>query len=301
MDGGFPVMITLLQLDYFRRLAATEHITQTAKELYISQTALSSMIIGLEKELGIQLFDRSKRSIRLNQAGRIYLQYVNEVFAALNNGRTALQELTETAEHQVSLTVGSPQVWLNMIRDFRHRCPEYSIKQYSQTLEGLSDSLRTMKTDFVIAGVDEVSDPSFEHVVLKTDRVYLCVSKKHHLAGRESVRLCELENEPYIDLPVGAPWRTYCAELFSRAGVNINRVLECDASIRSALIDAEFGVALTSSSAYEVDMLKPNCYIPVDDEFAVREMALFWNPKKYTSKAANSFRDFCAGYWNEKI
>ena len=40
-----------------------EHITQTAKDLYISQTALSSMIIGLEKELGVQLFDRSKRSL----------------------------------------------------------------------------------------------------------------------------------------------------------------------------------------------------------------------------------------------
>ena len=51
-------MITLLQLEYFRKLAATEHITQTAKELYISQTALSSMIIGLEKELGVQLFAR---------------------------------------------------------------------------------------------------------------------------------------------------------------------------------------------------------------------------------------------------
>ena len=71
-------MITLLQLDYFRRLAATEHITQTAKELFISQTALSSMIISLEKELGVQLFDRSKRSIRLNQAGKLYLQYVDE-------------------------------------------------------------------------------------------------------------------------------------------------------------------------------------------------------------------------------
>ena len=293
-------MITLLQLDYFRKLAATEHITQTAKELYISQTALSSMIIGLEKELGVQLFDRSKRSIRLNQAGRIYLQYVNDVFAALENGRTALHELTETAEHQVSLTVGTPQVWLHMIRDFRHQCPEYSIKQYSQTLDGLTDSLRSMKTDFVIAGLEEISDPSFEHVVLKTDRVYLCVPKHHPFVGRDSIRLHELENEPYIDLPVGAPWRAYCAELFERAGVNIHRVLECDASIRSALIDSEFGVALTSSSAYEVDMLKPNRYIPVADEFATREMALFWNPKKYMSKAALSFRDFCADYWTKQ-
>ena len=76
-------MITLLQLDYFRKLAAVEHITKTAQELRISQTALSSMIINLERELGVQLFDRSKRTIRLNDAGRLYLKYVNDVFTAV--------------------------------------------------------------------------------------------------------------------------------------------------------------------------------------------------------------------------
>jgi len=137
------------------------------------------------------------------------------------------------------------------------------------------------------------------NTVLKTDRVYLCVPQTHPLAQRQQVWLRELENEPYIDLSVGAPWRTYCAQLFERAGIKVNRVLECDASICSALIDAEFGAALTSS-AYEVDMLKPNCYVPIADEFSHREMALFWNPKKYMSKAALSFRDFCSGYWAKK-
>lgn len=293
-------MITLLQLDYFRKLAVTEHITQTAKELYISQTALSSMIIGLEKELGIQLFDRSKRSIRLNQAGRVYLQYVNEVFAALDNGRSALQELTETAQKQVSIAVGTSQVWMPMVRDFRKACPEYTIKQKNSTLEEMVTSLRAMKTDFVIASLDEISDPDMEHILLKKDRVYLCVPRNHPMAGRESVSLKELEGENYIDLSVGTPWREYCAQLFKRAKVNIHTVLECDYSIRSALVEAEFGVALTSASAYEVDLFRPNCYIPIADEFAYREMALFWNPKKYMSKAADSFREFCAGYWAER-
>lgn len=290
-------MITLLQLDYFRKLAATEHITQTARELYISQTALSSMIIGLEKELGVQLFDRSKRSIRLNEAGKLYLRYVNDMFAAMDNGRAALMELTERADRQVSVAMGTSQVWLPMVRDFRKRYPECTIKQQNKTLEGMIDALRELENDFVIASVDEITDPGLEHVFLKKDSVYLCVSQNHRLAGRESVHLKELENEAYIDLPVGTPWREYCARLFQRAGVSIRTVLECDYSLRAALIDSEFGVALTSASAYEVDMFKPNCYIPIADEFAYREMALFWNPKKYMSKTAQNFREFSAAYW----
>lgn len=87
-------MITLLQLRYFQALAKSEKVTQTAKELYISQAALSSMIISLERELGTPLFERSRRSVRLNEAGRTYLRYVNEVFLALDNGAAALKGLT---------------------------------------------------------------------------------------------------------------------------------------------------------------------------------------------------------------
>ena len=86
-------MITLLQLDYFRKLAAVEHITKVARELNISQTALSSMMINLEREVGVSLFDRSKRTIRLNDAGRVYLKYVNDIFMTMENGRLALQEV----------------------------------------------------------------------------------------------------------------------------------------------------------------------------------------------------------------
>lgn len=290
-------MITLLQLDYFRRLAATEHITRTAKELCISQTALSSMIIGLERELGVQLFDRPKRFIRLNQAGRIYLEYVNEVFAALNNGRAALKDLSEAEEKQVSLDVGTAQIWMPMIRDFCKHFPDYTIRQNVRTLDGLQAALQTLKTDFVIAGLDEVTDPELEHVVVKRDCVYLCVPKNHRFAGRKYIYLKELEKEPYVDLPVEAPWRYYCTRLFQRAKVEVNRVVECDYTVRSALIEAQFGIALTSASAFEVDLLKPNCYIPVADSFAYREMALFWNPKKYMSQAAVNFRKFCGAYW----
>ena len=293
-------MITLLQLEYFRKLAATEHITQTAKELFISQTALSSMIIGLEKELGVQLFDRSKRSIRLNQAGKLYLQYVDDMFAALNNGRNALQELAQAREQQVSLAVGASQVWLPMLRDFRSQYPQYTIKQRNLTLDALLEALRSMKTDYIIASPAELPNANLEHVFLRKDRVYLCVPKNHPWVGRESIYLKELDGQPYIGLSAGSPWRAFCMQLFKQAGIHVNTVLECDYSLRGPLIEAGFGVTLTSATVYEIDMFKPNCYIPIADEFAYRELSLFWNPKKHMSQAALDFRHFCATYWTKQ-
>ncbi len=152
-------MITLLQLDYFRRLAATEHITATARELYISQTALSSMIISLEKELGVQLFDRSRRSIRLNAAGRTYLGYVNQVFTALENGQAAVRDLSTAREQQVSMAVGSSLVWMPMIHAFHSRYPETVLKQLNFSAEKLNTALEEMSVDFVIAATEDITVP----------------------------------------------------------------------------------------------------------------------------------------------
>ena len=70
-------MITLQQLRYFKELAKTQHLTQTAERLYITQTTLSNTIINLEKQLGVKLFDRVGRNLQLNAVGQLYLKYVS--------------------------------------------------------------------------------------------------------------------------------------------------------------------------------------------------------------------------------
>ena len=291
-------MITLLQLEYFRKLAATEHITQTAKELYISQTALSSMIIGLEKELGVQLFERSKRSIRLNEAGRTYLKYVDQIFTAMDNGRAALRDLTESREKEVSIAVGSSLVWVPFFREFHKHFKGYALQQYNWSVNELSTALHSMQVDFIIAGDGDIPTEGLERAWIKDDEIYLCVPKSHRFYDRESVTMEEIRDEQFISLPKGAPWRVYCDWLFERAGISVRPVLECDYTMRAPLIESEFGVALTSGSAFEVDLLKPNHYVRISDDYAKRKMYLYWNPNRYMSKAAQDFKDFCLRYWN---
>ena len=292
-------MVTLLQLDYFRRLAATEHVTATAKDLYISQTALSSMIIGLEKELGVQLFDRSRRSIRLNEAGRVYLKYVDEVFAALSNGQAALTDLTSNREQHISLAMGSSLVWMPMIRAFHSLYPDLILKQSNLSAEKLGLALDEMTVDYVIAGEEDIPGEGLERQLIKVDGIYLCVPQNHPLADRKTVRLEEIQEESFISLPAGSPWRGYCDRLFAKAGLRIHICMECDYTLRGPLIASGFGVALTSATAMQVDLLKPNRYIRVENEYAFNRMYLYWNPKRYLSRAARAFRTFCTDYYKD--
>ena len=290
-------MITLLQLDYFRKLAAVEHITKTAQELRVSQTALSSMIINLERELGIQLFDRSKRTIRLNDAGRVYLKYVNDVFTALENGQTALQDISTSHERSVRLATGTSSVWSPLFHDFCKVYPQYTLKQSNHTVHQLEKALLDMTADFVLAGENDLRISGMEKTWFKTDDIYLCVPQSHPLAERESVLMEELREENFISLNETAPWNTYCDRLFAMAGYAPRVVLECDYTLRASLIESNFGVALTSASAREVDLLKPNRYIRVADSYAIRRMYLYHNPQRYMTKAARAFLDFCTGYY----
>ena len=73
-------------LEYFLQLAKYEHMSQTAEFFNIAQSSLSRTIVALEKELGVQLFDRVGKSIRLNQNGKDFYEYVEQSLMALQYG-----------------------------------------------------------------------------------------------------------------------------------------------------------------------------------------------------------------------
>ena len=290
-------MITLLQLEYFQKLAEEEHMTKTAQELHITQTALSYMIINLEKELGVQLFDRSKRKIQLNDAGRVYLKYVNAIFTALKNGQAALHDIYSRQESSIRLSTGTSSVWSALCHDFCKVYPQYSLKQSNHTIPQMERALVDMSVDFVLAGENDLTTDGMEKTCFKTDDIYLCVPETHPLASHEVVYMDELKNENFISLNKTAPWNIYCNRLFQQAGYVPHVALECDYTLRASLIASNFGVALTSASAREVDLLKPNRYIRVADKYAIRKMCLFHNPQQYMTRAAQDFLDFCIRYY----
>jgi DNA-binding transcriptional LysR family regulator len=80
-------MIELRHLTYFRTVAETLHFGRAAALLHISQPPLTRQIAALEKELGAQLFDRSKRAIQLTAAGKYFYRDTTEIFKALERAK----------------------------------------------------------------------------------------------------------------------------------------------------------------------------------------------------------------------
>lgn len=286
-------MVTLQQLQYFRALAANGHLTRTAESLYISQTTLSNTIINLEKQLGVKLFDRVGRTLQLSQVGQGYLDYVTQALDALENGLAYIGDHREKGEHRVSLTTSNSLVWAGLIRGFQNRFRSYALQQLNSTPDRFRRMLLNMEIDYVITGTDDLDLTGLEYSVFQEEQLYLCIPKGHPLEHRDSVQLQELRDERFINLPPNLPFRRYCDNLFERAGIQYNAVLECDYMLRGQLIEAGFGVCLTTHSGYRSNFLgSENVYIPLSGDVPRRPIAIIWNPKRYLGQAARDFRDY---------
>ena len=108
----------LQQLKYFKTVAETEKISDAAKALFISAPALSTSISRLEKELGVQLFDRTNNRITLNEQGRIFLGHVEQVFKSLDAAKKDIKESMEDSRYSIRILVSASNLWLKMLSTY---------------------------------------------------------------------------------------------------------------------------------------------------------------------------------------
>ena len=290
-------MITLQQLIYFREVAKRENISKTAEALFVSQTTLSILIKKLEDSLGMRLFSRDGKKIRLNEAGKVYLDYVEEALRTLQNGQDTLERLFGREENTVTFCMSNSVVWTDALRIFGSRYPSYKIRQQNYSLDQFLDIMNSSAVDFAIAGLGDYKLDHLDYTVLCDDPLYLCVSPQHPFAEQTTISLEQLSDLPLISLPQTAPFRAFCEDYFKRHHLISNTVLECDYTLRKDLILANYGSALTTKSAVAAGLLGgQNRYIRIDHEDAKRVLILVWDPRRYLSKAALDFKEFIIEY-----
>ncbi|WP_288622848.1 LysR family transcriptional regulator [uncultured Streptococcus sp.] len=98
----------LNQVKEFIALTKTENYLEAAENLFISQSSLSKHIKSLEAELGTTLFDRTTRQVKLNEVGKVFLKYTQQLIDVRYQCNTALINLKDAEEQ--SLTIGSIKI-----------------------------------------------------------------------------------------------------------------------------------------------------------------------------------------------
>ena len=243
--------MNLQQLEYFRVVATLEHITKAANVLHIAQPALSKIIKTLERELGLQLFDRVGKNIVLNENGKILLKYARQVEVEIGSAREELarQQLDENRSVTILLKA-MPLFVVELVSGFCREHPDICVQMLTYNEQVNQIGLKyDFKIDSSISG-KEAGEKNF--LILMEEEMVLAVQKGHPLAGRE-IALEEIGGESFIALPSHSMQEKEIARIFKDAGVNRKVVLESsDYYTIQKMVEAGMGVAFIPQVSFGI-------------------------------------------------
>ncbi|GHO49845.1 LysR family transcriptional regulator [Ktedonospora formicarum] len=286
----------LLQLRYFQTVARTQHMTRAAQELYISQSSLSKTIIHLEHELGVSLFDRQGRRIQLNQYGKAFLRRVEQVFTALNEGQRELADLAAGKLGQVAIASMSEYLLPGLLQCFRDSHPGFIIRLFSNPRQVIIAQLERGEIDLCF--VDRpIEQPGIEQASLMMEEIVLAVPPGHRLADRETVRLSEVAQEPFLALKQEYSLRTLTDTFCQQAGFTPKVVFEGDEPTALLhLVNSGLGIAFIPALIWK-SIPEIGAAVHIKEPRCQRELLLLWSKERYLSVAAREFRDFIITYF----
>ncbi|HUH69558.1 MAG TPA: LysR family transcriptional regulator [Mycobacterium sp.] len=245
----------LRQLEYFVAVAAELNFSRAAQRIHVVQSALSASVARLEKELGVELFDRSKRQIALTAPGDVFLQHARDVIHSAQRARSSVEDYRDQLTGTV--TLGTLMSWgtLNLpvaLEEFRRLNPLVTVR-LRQSLTGSAghlDAIANGQMDLALVSI--TSSPSRLVVVQELTHepmVFVCESSQA-LAHRRRVQLADLAEQDFINFPLGWGIRRRLDAGFAAAGVHPTNAYEvADYAIAAELIRHRLATTVLPISA----------------------------------------------------
>ncbi|MGF9975389.1 LysR family transcriptional regulator [Viridibacillus arvi] len=286
-----------LQLYYFQTVARMEHMTKAAEELRIAQPSLSKTIARLEADLGVPLFDRHGRQLRLNSYGKTFLQRVDRVFMEIHEGRRELQDRAGLDKGNITLAISIPKLLPELLGSFLREFPDVLIRQRIESTSTMKRLLEIGDIDFCITSVP-IEGPELEWIPLLTEEIFLIIPSEHPLAEQDSIHLIELKDESFISMNTGFGFRDLTDALCKEVGFIPNITFEGDdPETIGALVRQGLGIAfIPALSMNRITNPKLKC-LQINEPNCQRTIGLSWSKRHYLSLAAQSFRDHVIRYF----
>lgn len=197
--------ITLLQIDYFLGVAKYLSFTEAAKRLYTSQPSLSRQIAQMEDKLGVALFYRTKRDVRLTPAGVVLFNEIGGVMEQIEVSLKKCMELSldESATLKVGfhVTIDTGLQLYELIQQFQDRYDQVEIVYEKHSFRNLRKRLDNDELDIVFTLSFEVDRT--ENLIWNTvykQKGCILMSKDHPLSKSESLSFEDLSNETFVVL-----------------------------------------------------------------------------------------------------
>lgn len=287
-------------LQYFVLVAKYENMSRAANILHITQPALSKSISSLEENLGVALFDRNGRSIKLNRYGRFFLERAEAILKEYELVKEDLLNLVSPGQGVVSIgfmhTLGLeviPQLMAAVQKDY----PNLKIQLSQSNSSTILQKLEVGELDLcLISSLDKNKDLVWEK--LWEEELFLIVPENHHLTNEKQVSIKDFAFEPFISIKKGNTLRKSVDDLFKQEGYQLNVAFEGEeVHTLTGLVESGLGVSLIpyikGLEQYKIRLIKVNA------ANCQREIGLAYISSHYKSEATKLLANYIREYFRK--
>ena len=278
------------QLRYFCAVAETGSFTRAAEREQVAQPSLSQQIMKLEVELGVRLFDRLGRAVRLTDMGQVFLPRARAILSEMRAAKEEVAEKQSTVSGPVCVGVIptiAPYFLPARIAQFSRQYPEASITVVEDVTVHLMDQLRAGLIDLAIIALP-ARGHDLDAFPLLTERLFAILPKGHRLARRRTLRMKELREEPFLLLRDDHCFRDTSIEVCKRARLSPQIVFESGQfSSIMGMVGAGMGISIVPEMAVEA---KPDySSVLIADERASRTIGVAAVKGHFLSRVPRAF------------
>lgn len=245
--------MNLNHLAIFHAVANRSSISGGAAELHISQSAVSKQLGEFERTLGVVLFDRLPRGVRLTEAGRLLLGHANRLFAIEAEAQRALGDLQQLVRGRIAIgasrTIGGyllPEV----LATFRRRYPDVELSLQVENTKAIESKLIGGEIDIGFAeGI--VSSDYLDYKVFAQDELVLIAAPEHAAVARAPLSIAALAEQPLLMHEIGSGTRAVTEMALSAKGLHVRPAMTL-ASTEAIKRTVATGVGLAFLSALTI-------------------------------------------------
>lgn len=294
--------VELRQIKYFIEVAKREHVTEAAEHLHVAQSAVSRQIAKLEEELGVDLFIREGRNVRLTPVGGIFLKHMEQAIQVIEDAEQAIREYTDPEKGTIHIGFVSTlalYILPTLISAFRRTYPDVKFKLSQGTYYEVMDSVIKGKANLALMAPVPTENNRLLGEVLSTENIVALLPANHPKAKEAVLHLSELRDESFVMFPESFILRKTLVEACEQLGFTPNVTFEGDdIDAIKGLVSAGLGISLLPESTLVDNLPRATARVPLSEPNVTRTVGIIVPNDRELLPTEKLFYDFVIDFFS---
>lgn len=294
-------ILELRQIQYFIEVAKREHVTDAALELHVAQSAVSRQIFNLEAELGVDLFIREGRNVKLTQIGRMFLEHMEQAMKVIDEAQREIEEYLDPMKGTIRIGFPSSLASYTLpttISAFREHYPEVKFQLKQGSYKNLIEGVINGEFDMALIGPVPKQEKKLLGTTLFMDNIVALLPLGHPLASHSSIKLNQLREDSFVLFPEGYILREIIVQACEQIGFQPTVSFEGeDIDSIKGLVSAGLGITLIPEITLIDGFPRSTVKVPIIEHEVTRTVGVIIPRERKMLPTVKIFYDFLKDFF----